>query len=419
MKEQIAFLFKDWLISTGLDFRYVNMLNMLTLTACLLLAAIILNFLTKTIIVSVISRFIKKSTNKLDDILLEKKVFHRLSHFVPALLIYYFSDVVFYDYHQFILPVHKFTYIYMIIVGAKVINAFLKALNEIYNTLTISKNHPIKSYIQVVQIIIYLFVSILILSLLLGKSPVYLITGMGAITAVMLLVFKDPLLGLVSGIQLSSNDMIRIGDWISMPSKNADGLVTEISLITVKVQNWDKTISTIPTYSLISESFSNWRGMEESGGRRIKRSINIDMKSVKFLDETLTNKLLKVQFISEYLEKKQSEIEIYNKENNIDYSVTVNGLRLTNLGTFRVYLNEYIKKNPNIHQDMTLIVRQLQSTEKGIPLEIYAFSKIQSWEEYEAIQSDIFDHILAIIPEFDLKVFQNPSGDDFRKLISW
>ena len=418
MKEQIAFLFKDWLISTGLDFRYVNMLNMLTLTACLLLAAIILNFLTKTIIVSVISRFIKKSTNKLDDILLEKKVFHRLSHFVPALLIYYFSDVVFYDYHQFILPVHKFTYIYMIIVGAKVINAFLKALNEIYNTLTISKNHPIKSYIQVVQIIIYLFVSILILSLLLGKSPVYLITGMGAITAVMLLVFKDPLLGLVSGIQLSSNDMIRIGDWISMPSKNADGLVTEISLITVKVQNWDKTISTIPTYSLISESFSNWRGMEESGGRRIKRSINIDMKSVKFLDETLTNKLLKVQFISEYLEKKQSEIEIYNKENNIDYSVTVNGLRLTNLGTFRVYLNEYIKKNPNIHQDMTLIVRQLQSTEKGIPLEIYAFSKIQSWEEYEAIQSDIFDHILAIIPEFDLKVFQNPSGDDFRKLIS-
>ncbi|OFX16402.1 MAG: mechanosensitive ion channel protein MscS [Bacteroidetes bacterium GWA2_31_9] len=394
------------------------MLNMLTLTACLLLAAIILNFLTKTIIVSVISRFIKKSTNKLDDILLEKKVFHRLSHFVPALLIYYFSDVVFYDYHQFILPVHKFTYIYMIIVGAKVINAFLKALNEIYNTLTISKNHPIKSYIQVVQIIIYLFVSILILSLLLGKSPVYLITGMGAITAVMLLVFKDPLLGLVSGIQLSSNDMIRIGDWISMPSKNADGLVTEISLITVKVQNWDKTISTIPTYSLISESFSNWRGMEESGGRRIKRSINIDMKSVKFLDETLTNKLLKVQFISEYLEKKQSEIEIYNKENNIDYSVTVNGLRLTNLGTFRVYLNEYIKKNPNIHQDMTLIVRQLQSTEKGIPLEIYAFSKIQSWEEYEAIQSDIFDHILAIIPEFDLKVFQNPSGDDFRKLIS-
>lgn len=417
MKEKIAFIFKDWLISSGFAHEYVNVLNMLTLATCLILTSIILNFLTKKIIVAIISKFIKKSKNKLDDVLLEKKVFHRLSHFIPAIIIYYFSDVVFYDYHQFIHPVHSFTYIYMIIAGAIVINAFLKALNEIYNSLSISKHHPIKSYIQVVQIIIYLFVGILILSILLGKSPIYLITGMGAITAVLLIVFKDPLLGLVSGIQLSSNDMIRIGDWISMPSKNADGLVTEISLITVKVQNWDKTISTIPTYSLISESFSNWRGMEESGGRRIKRSINIDMKSVKFLDDVLKNKLSKVQFISDYLEKKQAEIEQYNKENNIDYSVSVNGLRLTNLGTFRVYLNEYIKKNPNIRQDMTLIVRQLQSTDKGIPLEIYAFSKIQSWEEYEEIQSDIFDHILAIIPEFDLKVFQNPTGDDFRKLL--
>ena len=418
MKENIAFIFKDWLISSGFASEYVNLLNMLTLTICLILTSIILNYLAKTIIVSIISRFIKKSTNKLDDILLEKKVFHRLSHFVPALIIYYFSDVVFYDYHQFILPVHKFTYIYMIIAGAIVINAFLKALNEIYNTLTISKNHPIKSYIQVVQIIIYLFVSILILSLLLGKSPVYLITGMGAITAVLLLVFKDPLLGLVGGIQLSSNDMIRIGDWISMPSKNADGIVIEISLITVKVQNFDKSITTIPTYSLISEAFSNWRGMEESEGRRIKRSLNIDMKSIKFLDEQLTQKLSKIKLLSTYLQNKQIEIEKYNKENDIDYSISVNGIKLTNIGTLRVYLNEYIKSNPDIHPDMTLLVRQLQSTDKGIPLEVYAFSKIKSWEEYEDLQADIFDHIMAIIPEFELNVFQNPSGDDFKKLIS-
>ncbi|OFX47717.1 MAG: mechanosensitive ion channel protein MscS [Bacteroidetes bacterium GWA2_30_7] len=414
----MAFIFKDWLISSGFASEYVNLLNMLTLTICLILTSIILNYLAKTIIVSIISRFIKKSTNKLDDILLEKKVFHRLSHFVPALIIYYFSDVVFYDYHQFILPVHKFTYIYMIIAGAIVINAFLKALNEIYNTLTISKNHPIKSYIQVVQIIIYLFVSILILSLLLGKSPVYLITGMGAITAVLLLVFKDPLLGLVGGIQLSSNDMIRIGDWISMPSKNADGIVIEISLITVKVQNFDKSITTIPTYSLISEAFSNWRGMEESEGRRIKRSLNIDMKSIKFLDEQLTQKLSKIKLLSTYLQNKQIEIEKYNKENDIDYSISVNGIKLTNIGTLRVYLNEYIKSNPDIHPDMTLLVRQLQSTDKGIPLEVYAFSKIKSWEEYEDLQADIFDHIMAIIPEFELNVFQNPSGDDFKKLIS-
>lgn len=418
MKEKIAFVFKDWLIKSDLSNDYINLLNMLTLTTCLLIASVILNYVTKTIIVTITSRIVKKSTNKLDDILLEKKVFHRLSHFVPAILIFYFSDVVFYDYQQFIHPVHSFTYIYMILAGAIVINAFLRALNEIYNTLTISKNTPIKSYIQVIQIIIYLFVSILVLSLLLGKSPVYLITGMGAITAVFLLVFKDPLLGLVSGIQLSSNDMIRIDDWVSMPSKNADGIVIEISLITVKVQNFDKSITSIPTYTLISDAFTNWRGMEEAEGRRIKRSINIDIKSVKFLDNEFTKKLSKIQLISDYLSKKQSEIETYNKENNIDYSISVNGLKLTNIGTFRVYLNEYIKHNANIHPEMPLLVRQLQSTDKGIPLEIYAFSKLKSWEEYEDLQADIFDHIMAIIPEFELKVFQNPSGDDFRKLIS-
>jgi miniconductance mechanosensitive channel len=296
------------------------------------------------------------------------------------------------------------------------LNAFLNSIYDIYQGFEVSKSKPIKGYLQVFKIILFLIGAIFVISMLIGRSPLYLLTGLGAFSAVLLLIFRDPILGLVGGIQISANDMVRPGDWIVMNKSGADGVVTDISLTTVKVQNWDKTITTIPTYSLVSESFVNWRGMEESGGRRIKRSINIDMNSVKFASPEQLTQLKKIKLVNNYLQKKEKELATYNEKNNIDDEVLVNGRRQTNLGVFRAYVAEYLKSNSNINQDMTFLVRQLQPGESGIPIEIYVFSKVQEWAKYEDIQSDIFDHLLATIPEFGLQVFQNPSGADFRKL---
>jgi miniconductance mechanosensitive channel len=239
-----------------------------------------------------------------------------------------------------------------------------------------------------------------------------LIGGLGAFSAVLMLIFKDPILGFVGGIQLSVNKMLAPGDWISMPKFDADGTVIDISLTTVKVQNWDKSISMIPTYSLISDSFRNWKGMEESDGRRIKRWINIDVKSIRFCTPEMLQKFEKIEYLTYYIQHKQKELEEYNASRNVDNSIMVNGRRQTNIGVFRAYLVEYLRNHPNINPEMTLMVRQLQPTEKGLPIEIYGFSKIKAWEQYEAIQSDIFDHVLAVVPEFDLRIFQNRTGDD-------
>ncbi|OFY19969.1 MAG: mechanosensitive ion channel protein MscS [Bacteroidetes bacterium GWF2_33_38] len=409
-------LVKEWLIENGISSEFISLLNMLLLVLIVAIIGIIANFIAKKIIVSIIGRIIKRSKNTWDDVLLEKKVFNRLSHFAPAILIYYFVNIVLIDYPNWIGFIKSATYIYVIIVSMMVICSFLDSLNDIYNSLPASQNkrRSIKGYIQGVKIILYIFGAILIFSIIFGKSPLYFLTGMGAIAAILMLVFKDTILGLVGGIQLATNDMVRLGDWISMPSKDADGTVVDISLHTVKVQNWNKSITTIPTYVLVSESFSNWRGMEESGGRRIMRSLNIDMKSIKLLNDELFEKLTKIHLINSYLITKRDEVLKYNKEHNIDESIAVNGKRLTNLGTFRKYIEEYLKTNPNIHKEMTLLVRQLQPTETGLPIQIYCFSKIQEWGAFETIQSDIFDHILAIISDFELHVFQNPSGEDFR-----
>jgi len=256
----------------------------------------------------------------------------------------------------------------------------------------------------------------ILISILFDQKLSGLFLGLGTFAAVLMLVFKDTILGFVASIQVSMNNMVNPGDWISMPGRDADGVVLEINLNTVKVQNWDKTISTIPTYALVSESFQNWKGMEESGGRRIKRSINIDMTSVKFCSPEMIEKFNKIQLLQEYIRTKQKEINEFNEKLKVDPSVLVNGRRMTNLGTFRKYIEEYLKIHPLIHEQMTFLVRQLQPNEKGIPMEIYVFSKDQEWANYEAIQADIFDHILAVLPEFDLRVFQNPTGQDILAL---
>jgi miniconductance mechanosensitive channel len=282
-----------------------------------------------------------------------------------------------------------------------------------------SQDHqfPIKGLLQTIKLIALLLTLILALSLLMGKSPLLLLSGLGALSAVLLLVFKDPILGLVAGIQLSANNMLSVGDWLEMPKYGADGDVIEIALTTVKVQNWDMTITTIPTYALISDSFKNWRGMSESGGRRIKRSILINISSIKFLEEALLNKLRKAELLGAYLTEKLASVEQENLISSTDMSVLMNGRRLTNVGTFRKYLVSYLSKHPDIHQGMTLMVRQLEPTGNGLPIEIYAFTNTTSWAKYEAIQSDIMDHILAVVSEFDLRVHEAPTGYDLRQLI--
>lgn len=292
------------------------------------------------------------------------------------------------------------------------------SFNDIYESFNVSKSRPIKGYLQVAKIIIYILVFVSIISILLGENGFGWVAGFGAFSAVLMLVFKDPILGFVGGIQLTSNNMVEIGDWISMPKYGADGTVNEITLTTVKVQNWDKTITTIPTYTLVTDYFQNWRGMEESGGRRIKRSINIDMRSVKFCSEELLERFKKIQILTEYLNRKNNELKNYNTKYKVEGIEIVNGRRQTNLGIFRAYLKEYLRRKPEINTEMTFLVRQIQPNENGIPIEIYVFSKIKDWAIYEDIQSDIFDHILAVIPEFELEIFQNPTGADFSKFIS-
>jgi miniconductance mechanosensitive channel len=416
-------MFKNWitalfeyLVSLGIPAESAQKLEGIIVLVIILILAFLSDYLTKKILITSIKSFVRKSKTTWDDILLERKVFNRLAHIAPALIIYYSINLAI-DSLSLIGFIKTITVIYIYIVSLLVATAFINSLHDIYLNYPISKDRPIKGYVQLVIIFLYFIVGILIIALLSGESPLKLLTGLGAIAAVLLLVFRDTILGLVASIQVSANNMVKPGDWITMPSRNTDGTVLEISLNTVKVQNWDKTISNFPTYALSTESFHNWKGMEDSGGRRIKRSINIDMKSVKFLDEELKKKLRKVQNIKTYIEEREKEIEDFNKNNKVDPSIPINGRRMTNLGVFRRYLEAYLKNHPKVNPDMTFLIRHLQPTDKGLPIEIYIFSKEKEWAVYESVQADIFDHVLAAIPIFDLKVYQDPTGDDFRKLI--
>jgi miniconductance mechanosensitive channel len=280
-----------------------------------------------------------------------------------------------------------------------------------------ANNFPLRGLIQTLKLIACAFIGVLSISMLLGKSPIILLSGLGALSAVLMLVFKDPILGLVAGIQLSANDMLSIGDWLEMPKYGADGDVIDIGLTTVKVQNWDKTITTVPTYALISDSFKNWRGMTDAGGRRIKRSLLINTASIRFLDDDMLKKLKKAELLGDYLEQKLKAINNANSEMEVDLSLPINGRRLTNIGSFRAYLVSYLKAHPSIRDDMTLMVRQLESSSEGLPIEIYAFTSTTKWIAYEDIQADIFDHVFAVLPEFGLRAHESPTGYDLQGLM--
>ena len=396
-----------------LDPRLVVYLSSIIKILIIGLICIVANFISKKIVIRIITRIVTKSKVKWGQIVLDRQVFRKLSHIVPAIIIYSFSST--FPTYQSIIA--KLAIAYIIIVGLVFIQSLLYTLNDIYQTFEISKVKPIKGYIQVVNIIIMTIGFILVISNLIGESPLILLSGIGALSAVLMLVFKDSLLGLVAGIQLTANDMVRVGDWIEMPKYGADGDVIDISLNTVQVQNFDKTITMIPSYALISDSFINWRGMQSSGGRRIKRSLYLDTSSITFCTEEMIEKFIKVHYLSDYILQKEREIAEYNAKNDFDRNNSVNGRALTNIGVFRAYISNYLKNHDGINQNMTLMVRQLAPSEHGVPLEIYAFTNSVQWAVYETVQSDIFDHLFAVAPEFGLRVFQNPSGADLRNRV--
>lgn len=384
----------------------------------ILLVAYVADIICRRVLLKVVSRLVKQTKATWDDIVFDRKVMVHLSRLVAPILIYILLPLAFSDTDSATLSlILRFCVIFIIVVFLSFISTLLTAIYSVYNVKEQFRDRPLKGLLQTAQVIIYFIGGIVVVSILLDKSPGVLLTGLGASAAVLMLVFKDSIMGFVSGIQLSANKMLKVGDWITMPKYGADGDVIEVSLNTVKVRNFDKTITTIPPYALVSDSFQNWSGMEESGGRRVKRSINIDMNSVKFCTPEMLAKYKKVHLLAGYMEKTEKVIEEYNKENNIDNSILVNGRRQTNLGVFRAYLTCYLKSHPGVNHNMTCMVRQLQPTDRGLPLELYFFAATTSWIPYEDLQSDVFDHLLAIIPEFDLHVFQSPTGDDFNKAL--
>jgi miniconductance mechanosensitive channel len=405
-------IIRNTLLGFDMDPTLVKYLSTIIMILIIALICFVANFITKQVVIRIITRIVTRTKFQWDNMLVDRHVFRKLSHMVPAIIIYYFAPT-FPDYQHLI---EKGAIAYSIIVGLAVINSLLNALNDIYQTYEISKVKPIKGYIQVIKIITITLGIILVIANMMGKNPLLLLSGIGALSAVLLLVFKDSLLGLVAGIQLTANDMVRVGDWIEMPKYEADGDIIDISLNTVKVQNWDKTITMIPSYALISDSFKNWRGMQNSGGRRIKRSLFIDTNSISFCTEEMIEKFKNIHYISDYITNREREIAEFNANKNINRSNPVNGRALTNIGVFRAYISNYLQNHPGINQEMTLMVRQLAPTEHGLPLEIYAFTNDIRWAVYETVQSDIFDHLFAVAAEFELRLYQNPSGHDFKKL---
>ena len=377
------------------------------------------NLLVKRFLLGVVRSIAKKTRTKLSEYLLEESFFLRLSHLAPAFVIGALSDLVFSSYPVVAGLIEVLINLYLVAIALWVLDAIIDTFYMLYEESAFSTKLPLKGICQAIKIVVNVTGVIFILSILLDKSPLYFFSGLGALTAVLLLVFKDVILGLVAGIQLAANNMVRKGDWVEMPKYGADGDVIDVALTTVKIQNWDKTITTIPAHALVSDAFKNWRGMSESGGRRIKRSINLDLSSVRFLKESEIAELESIDLLKKYLSEKRTEIgeEGMQVEEHGLAAPLLNGRNLTNSGTFRAYCIEYLRAHPSIHQQgMTFLVRQLAPTEKGLPIEIYVFVNDVRWVHYEGIQSDIFDHLLASLPVFGLRAFQLPSDSSLARL---
>lgn len=386
--------------------------------AGLVLAAWLANWLTRMVLIRVVGKLVRATPMRWDDALMSPRVLARLANVVPALIIASGIATI------TELPVGVETVVrnvalaFVALTIALAISHVLDAVNELYVTSSSRANErPIKGYLQVVKLVVYVFAAVIVIATLIDRSPLLLLSGFGAMSAVVLLVFKDTILSLVASIQLANNDMLRVGDWIEMPALQADGDVIDMALNTVKVQNWDKTVTTIPTYRLISDSFKNWRGMQDSGGRRIKRALLIDQSSVRFLEPEERAHLRRIALIDEYLDDKRQELEAYNDNLLAKGKDPVNTRQVTNIGTFRAYVDHFLRAHPGIHQDMTLLVRQLEPGPTGLPIELYCFTNSVAWGVYENTQSDIFDHLIAMLPEFGLRLYQAPGGADIAALM--
>jgi len=398
--------------SLGITGEASEILTTVAIVLAIAVLCVLGNLAARKVLLRFVSKLVRQNRYTWDDKLYERRVFHRTAHLVTPLIISLFTG----SFPAYEMWIKRILSAYVTFVLVMIIDSVLNAADDIYRTFEISRTRPVKGILQVIKIISFLVGAIVIVSSLIGQNPLILLGGLGALSAVILLVFQGSILGFVAGIQLTSNDMIRIGDWIEMPKYDADGFVTDITLTTVKVRNFDNTITTIPAHAMVSDSFKNWRGMKASGGRRIKRSINIDVTSIGFLSDEMIERLSGIEYLKEYMANKQKEIDIYNKERNIDVSVPVNGRRMTNIGTFRFYVKSYLQNHPGIHKGMMLMVRQLSPGPNGLPLEVYAFTSTTEWAEYENIQSDIFDHLFAVLPHFGLRAFQDPSGYDIASL---
>ncbi|MEH3022979.1 MAG: mechanosensitive ion channel family protein [Pseudomonas oryzihabitans] len=391
--------------------------QLLTLVACLglLLAAWILNWIVKRILVRGFYRLLRSTSFGQDQELNHHRVIGRLANIVPALVLSAGIELVPGRPEALVTVVQNVCSAFIVLTIALALGSALNVVNVLYSRRPSARLKPIKGYVQVSKIVIYAIAVILMIATLIDRSPLILLSGLGAMAAVLLLIFQDTLLSLVASVQISSNDIIRVGDWIEMPQLNADGDVIDIALHTVKVQNFDKTITTIPTKRFITDSFRNYRGMQEAGGRRIKRALNIDQHSVHFLNDAEREHLHRFNLLDDYLTAKEQELADWNRKLEKRGQEPVNTRRVTNLGTFRAYVERYLRAHPGVRQDMTLLVRQMPLSAEGLPIEVYCFTNTTVWAQYEGIQGDIFDHLLSILPEFGLHVFQHPSGRDFRK----
>lgn len=408
-----AIWFKDLFVHAGLSYSLSSLFSTVALVLIVVLLSWLSNLIAKAVILQVVTRIVKKTTTTWDDVFLEQKVFTRLSHFAPALVIWFMAAWALKAYPSWLIFVHKLTYIYMVIIGMVVINSFIEAWHEIYKTLPISRHRHIKGYVQLVKIFVILVTVLVLISVVFKKDISTLVAGLGAMAAVLILVFKDTLLGLVASIQLSADKMLKVGDWISIPRRDVDGLVTDITLNTVKVQNFDKTIITVPTYSLVNDSFQNWRGMEEAGIRQVKRSIFIDMKSIRFPDQKLKDRLCRIPVLKDFIESRDTKTA--HPGDPLDKPF-FNASQVTNLGIFRFYAETYLKNHPDVDSSQTIIMRHRHFEGNGLNLQLYLFTRNNQFVPYENIQSEIVEHLLAIMNEFDLKIFQQPTGEDLQTL---
>jgi miniconductance mechanosensitive channel len=406
----------DWLMAqfehSGIDAVWAGLLVNLIGGLLLVFLSWLAYLVAKRVVLRAIRFLSSKTSSDWDKVLIEHKVFARLSNVVPALVAHVLAPVVFSGMESLAGFVQGLAKVYLVVVLLFTLQALLNGLQTIYQRYDISKRMPIKGLLQAAMLVASFVGGVFIISIVMGREVGTLMAGLGAMVMGFLFVFKDAIMGLVAGIQIATNDTVRKGDWIEMKGHGIDGDVIDVSLTTVKVQNFDKTVVSIPTSKLITDACRNWRGMKDSGGRRIKRPIRIDMRSIRFADEALLGKFQRFDLLGDYLQSKLDEVKAHNQTANKDLSELVNGRRLTNIGTFRAYIMAYLKSHPQIRQDRTFLIRQLEPGDNGLPIEIYIFTDTTVWAEYEAIQADIFDHLLAVIPEFGLAPFQNSTGKE-------